>query len=83
MAAREERYHLLNLSADSYHCFVFFALSCASKNTFFFLVCFHARKGERGFSYTQARIKPTIRVYARSLSLASRPSLNMSAASPV
>ena len=28
------RCYLLNLSVDSYHCFVFFALSCASKNTF-------------------------------------------------
>jgi hypothetical protein len=28
--------HLFILSVDSYHCFVFFALSCASKNTFFF-----------------------------------------------
>ena len=28
-------YFLSPLSVDSYHCLVFFALSCASKNTFF------------------------------------------------
>ena len=28
-------YYFLSLSVDSYHCLVFFALSCASKNTFF------------------------------------------------
>ena len=37
--------HLLSLSVDSYHCFVFFALSCASKNTLRYCICFHSGKG--------------------------------------
>ena len=64
--------HLLSLSVDSYHCLVFFALSCASKNTFSrgkgLLIYWAVRGGSREHSH--------------SLSVTSRPSLNVNAASP-
>jgi hypothetical protein len=65
------RGHLLNLSVDSYHCLVLFALSCASINTFH----------RRAVLVSLPRREGQIDRDSRSLSVSSSPSLNVSAVS--
>jgi hypothetical protein len=51
-ARHEIRHHRRDLSVDSYHCLVFFAVSCASENTFQIQICETCSGNDRDLGLT-------------------------------